>query len=78
MAKRRRKTKSDTSTYVCSRLWQKGKTFYVGAVPGQGGKDWGYETHPGRAVPISAYWQRRFKADMRHVGAQGVNCRRAR
>lgn len=64
-----------TTKFVCSRLWSPGKTFYVAATPGQGGKDWGYETESGKAIPISPYWKRRFMADMGRVNGRGVNCR---
>lgn len=51
--------------------------FYVAQKKGDGGKDWGYtELTPGqppdvldRPILLSPYWQRRFAADCRYVGA---------
>ena len=37
--------------------------FYVAQVPGQGGKDWGYETDVTKAILLTPYWQRRFRKD---------------
>jgi hypothetical protein len=61
--------------FICSRLWQPGLTFYVRELPGDGGADWGYVRLGTNAVPVSAYWAKRFIADMRRVGAKGVSCR---
>lgn len=38
------------------------QTWYVRELPGQGGKDYGYVTDISKAVPMSPYWQRRFRA----------------
>jgi len=61
--------------FICARQWAPKKTFYVSAPPGKRG-DWSYETHPDKARPINSYWKRRFEADMRHVRAVGVTCRK--
>lgn len=40
------------------------RVWYVAQVPGDGGVDWGYEVNePDKAVPLSPYWQRRFRKD---------------
>ncbi len=35
--------------------------WYVRELPGQGGADYGYVTDASKAVPMSPYWQRRFR-----------------
>ena len=54
---------------VAWRKWDWLRTYYVEALPGQGGADWGYTTDPAKALPLSFYWQRRFNADCNRVGA---------
>jgi hypothetical protein len=61
--------------FNCQRQWKPGLVFYVRELPGDGGADYGYTEEPGKAVPISAYWMRRFRADMNRVSAKGVVCR---
>ena len=53
--------------YRCCRQWN-GKTWYAGALPGDGGKDWGYTDDPDKALPLSTYWKRRFVANARACG----------
>ena len=43
---------------------------YVGQLPGDGGKDWGYVGEAAQALPLSPYWQRRFAATMRALGGE--------
>ena len=40
----------------CMVLW-------VTHLPGDGGMDWGYSSKSEDALPLSTYWQRRFRAD---------------
>jgi len=47
------------------------KILYVGNLPGDGGKDWGYVTERNKAIPLNKYWQRRFTANMGRVGGDG-------
>lgn len=47
-----------------------GCAVYVSDLPGHGGKDWGYDARPQKAVPLSEYWQRRFVRDMERVGRE--------
>lgn len=56
------------SNAIAYRPWSTGTTFYVESKPGDGGRDWGYNTNPAKALPLSPYWQRRFAADCRRVG----------
>lgn len=44
-----------------------GVLMYVAQLPGDGGKDWGYDRAE-RAIPLNRDWQRRFAADCRHCG----------
>ena len=54
---------------IAWRFWSAQRpVFYVASIPGDGGKDWGYHTDQKKALPLSAYWQRRFAADCRRVG----------
>jgi len=46
---------------------------YVEALPGDGGKDWGYTEDHQNAILLTRYWKARFLSDMRHVSARGVN-----
>jgi hypothetical protein len=46
------------------------ENWYVAQVPGEGGKDWGYTTDISKARGLNKYWQTRFRADARYVGAQ--------
>jgi hypothetical protein len=48
------------------------QTWYVAQLPGDGGVSWGWVTTLAKAVPVSPYWVRRFRSDMRHVGRSGV------
>lgn len=69
-----------TEARTASRLWKPGVTFYVSHLPEKGG-DWGYTTSPrgvrglsgeenlDHALALSPYWQRRFSAYCRRVGA---------
>jgi hypothetical protein len=59
---------------IAARVWHplRRETWYVSEVPGDGGVDWGYVTDRAKALPLSPYWQRRFRADMRRVAAVGV------
>ena len=59
---------------ICSRQWfpNNGTRFYVANVPGDGGRDWGYTTEPAKALPLNAYFVRRFVADCRRVGTTAV------
>jgi len=41
------------------------KCWYVGQVKGNGGADWGYVCTYRQALPLSPYWQARFRADCR-------------
>jgi hypothetical protein len=56
---------------IAYRFQQDGSMLYVAQRPGEGGKDWGYTKHPegvnglDKAQPLSAYWWKRFAADMR-------------
>ncbi len=71
---------SKTEKRIAWRFWSKAKPiFYVAQIP-SGGSDWGYtdKIHgtSGRHLPtedyaiaLSPYWQRRFAADCRKVGA---------
>ena len=44
--------------------------FYVSSLPGaDGGKDWGYDTDAKKAIPLTPYWQRRFRNMCIRVGA---------
>ena len=43
--------------------------YYVAQVPGDAGVDWGYVTNMRQAKPLPPYWQQRFEADCRRVGA---------
>jgi hypothetical protein len=45
------------------------RLFWVAQVKGDGGKDWGYTTEFAKAIVLNVYWQRRFNADCRRVGA---------
>lgn len=42
---------------------------YVEFIKGDGGADWGYTTDSANAINLTPYWQRRFAADCRYVGA---------
>ena len=48
--------------------------FYVRELLNESGVDWGYTDERKKARPISAYWTRRFIADMKRVNAIGVTC----
>lgn len=57
--------------------WQKGKApWFVSDLPGHVGlkkegnpkSDWGYTTDKENAIPLNAYWRRRFTADSRRGG----------
>lgn len=43
-------------------------SWYVESLPGDGGVDWGYTTKVDQAIPLSPYWQKRFRANCRAVG----------
>lgn len=49
----------------------KRQSWYVESLPGDGGVDWGYTTKVDQAIPLSPYWQKRFRANCRAVG---VSC----
>ena len=49
---------------------ERGVWWYVSELPGQGGVDWGYNKSADKAIKLTPYWQKRFRADMRRVGAQ--------
>lgn len=47
--------------------WKPGVTFYVAQLKGDGHPlrnkcDWGYHTDPAKAIHLSPYWMKRFKA----------------
>lgn len=42
---------------------------YVESVKGASSADWGYSTSSASAINLTPYWQRRFAADCRYVGA---------
>lgn len=44
-------------------------SWYVESKPGHGGVDWGYTTNVAHAIPLSPYWQARFRANCHAVGA---------
>jgi hypothetical protein len=67
-------SKKQNTAYICSRLWKPGMIFYVRELLNESGVDWGYTDERKKARPISAYWTRRFIADMRRVNAIGVTC----
>jgi hypothetical protein len=71
---------SKTEPRLAWRYWSKAKPrFYVAQLPGRNGADWGYtDKIQGKqwgsetldaAIPLSPYWQRRFRADCERVGA---------
>ena len=51
------------------RQWDARRRFWVAQLPGDGGKDWGYTEKRRQAIQLTTYWQRRFTADCRRVGA---------
>ena len=53
-----------------SRVMADGNRDYVEAVPGDGGKDWGYTMDPSKALVVNTYWKRRFLKDMARVNAE--------
>lgn len=82
MGKAARTTVADTDTpplfAYASREWTKGIWWRVASLPGDGGVDWGYtgkaigEGGNDRPLLLNRYWQRRFTADMRRVGARST------
>ena len=57
---------------IASRYWDKNNpVFYVSELIGNQG-DWGYTTDAQKAVYLSSYWQRRFKADCDKVGVKAT------
>ena len=64
-------TSEPTFTLYCQ--WDTCRVFYVSQLPGEGGVDWGYSENPSKAIPVSRYWQRRFKADCARVGQFGCS-----
>lgn len=56
---------------IAYRQWNERTIFYVASLPGhpEPKSDWGYVTKAEQAMPLSPYWQRRFAADCRRVGA---------
>ena len=57
----------------CQRQGANGRPLYVEALPGDGGKDWGYTADPQKAIFVSGYWRARFLADMHKCAAHGIN-----
>ena len=52
------------------RYWNSANpVFWVSGVKGRVG-DWEYTTTSSKAIPLTPYWQRRFAADCRAVGAK--------
>ena len=54
---------------IAWRQWDDRTTFYVANLP-QGESDWGYVTDRKYALPLSVYWQRRFRADCERVNSK--------
>lgn len=46
-----------------------GRLWYVSHLPGEGGKDWGYDYTVAKARLLTPYWCRRFRRDCERVGA---------
>jgi hypothetical protein len=63
-----------SETKIAMRLWSQKPyiIYYVSETPGDDGADWGYTQEVAKAKQLSVYWQRRFLADMRRVGADGA------
>ena len=63
------------NSVIAYRLAQDGSPLYVSALPGEGGADWGFTSRAegrngfDKAKPLTAYWWKRFAADMRRCGS---------
>jgi hypothetical protein len=72
--------KANTFPVIAYRQWDAKRTFYVADLPRKvrlrdgrmivkpGFADWGYTEDHTLAIPLSRYWWRRFRADVRYCG----------
>lgn len=62
-------------TIACTE-WKHNMLYYVAQLKGDGKRnnpcDWGYTEDSNKAIHLSPYWQKRFRADCRFCGRSAV------